>query len=438
MSQQAPEKSCSLFCQLRQHNREQEYILPFYIRYKSSKTLRTLSDWFLASLTGIYTGLFLLYQLAPLSPWAESHSLHLIQALDVALYVPLPLLALLLMLLKPRRALLLLCLPLAVFMLNYGQRFFPQVVVSGPRLRVMTWNILYSNDNMHGIVHAIEREQPDIIAIQELAKPQSYALSKTLEELYPYQLLKPSDDTSGLGIFSRFPITEGFPPKLSGPYCRCQHAFIGLASQKIEIINVHPHIPYIYTRYFGTVKLPTGLDIATQRDTFDELLKRMQLRQSPLLVLGDLNTTERQQPYAELRPYLNDAFHEAGWGLGLTYPQNYRLGRLPVPAFLRLDYIFYSPEWKAQAAWTYTAPGSDHTYVVADLVLPPVTPYSSRLTSGVRPFNRHEYIFAYDRDSIGGNTNTNWRYNSLTSAHTICPAMPGACHSISYQRPRRK
>lgn len=344
---------------------------------KNSKALRTLLAWFLTGLTGLYAGLFLLYRLAPLSPWAESHSLQLIQALELGLYVPLPLLAILLLLLQQRRALLLLCLPLAAFTFEYGQRFLPQAAVSGPRLRVMSWNILYNNTNMHDIVHAIEREQPDIIAIQELAKPQSYALSKTLEELYPYQLLKPSDNTSGLGIFSRFPITEGFPSRLSGPPCRCQHAFIALTTQNIEIINVHPHIPHIYTRYFRTIKLPTGLDIAPQRDTFDELLKRIQLRTSPLLVLGDLNTTERQQPYAELRPYLNDAFREAGWGLGLTYPQQYHLGLLLVPAFMRLDYIFYSAEWKAQASWTHTAPGSDHAYVVADLVLTPRPSYTT-------------------------------------------------------------
>ncbi len=345
----------------------------------------------------------------------------------MGLYAPLPFLCLVLLLTRQHRALLLLCLPLAVFVFKYGQLFIPQPTESGPTLRLMSWNLLYNNENMHGIVHAIEREKPDIIAVQELARPQSYALSKSLEAQYPYQLLRPSDDTSGLGIFSRFPITEGFPAKLSGPHCRCQHAFITINSQTIEIINVHPHIPHIYTSSIRSFKLPIGIDSATQRDTFEELVKRIKLRKLPLLVLGDLNTTERQQSYIELSEHLDDAFREAGWGLGLTYPQNYRLRQVPIPAFMRLDYILYSQEWSANAAWINTATGSDHAYVVAELVL-----------HLVGPFNGNKHIFANDRDRVGGDANTYWRNNSLTSAYAICPAMPGTAHHIAYQYPRRQ
>jgi endonuclease/exonuclease/phosphatase (EEP) superfamily protein YafD len=41
---------------------------------------------------------------------------------------------------------------------------------------------------------------------------------------------------------------------------------------------------------------------------------------------------------------------------------------LAIP-LVRIDHIFYSPDWQARAAWTHKGIGSDHQYLVAQLQL---------------------------------------------------------------------
>jgi endonuclease/exonuclease/phosphatase family metal-dependent hydrolase len=54
-------------------------------------------------------------------------------------------------------------------------------------------------------------------------------------------------------------------------------------------------------------------------------------------VCGDFNDTPNSYTYHQIAKNLNDAFQEAGSGIGTTY-----IGAIP---FLRIDYILYSPEF---------------------------------------------------------------------------------------------
>jgi len=67
-----------------------------------------------------------------------------------------------------------------------------------------------------------------------------------------------------------------------------------------------------------------------------------------------------------------DSFREAGWGLGHTFPAaGGRYWALPYPSLLvRIDYVFHSRDWKAEAAWVGEWDGqSDHRPVIASLTL---------------------------------------------------------------------
>jgi vancomycin resistance protein VanJ len=87
----------------------------------------------------------------------------------------------------------------------------------------------------------------------------------------------------------------------------------------------------------------------------------------PALVLGDFNTSDGQPLYRLLRRRLDDAYRAAGWGFGFTFPSP-RGSPLGFPV-VRIDYVFHDEFWATQAAWTGSLPGSDHRYVVADLLL---------------------------------------------------------------------
>lgn len=77
----------------------------------------------------------------------------------------------------------------------------------------------------------------------------------------------------------------------------------------------------------------------------------------PVVVGGDLNDTPLSFTYRHLSKGLSDAFYEKGTGIGTTYS-----GKIP---FLRIDYIFTSPEIKPKKFQVLKENYSDHYPVAA-------------------------------------------------------------------------
>jgi endonuclease/exonuclease/phosphatase family metal-dependent hydrolase len=84
-----------------------------------------------------------------------------------------------------------------------------------------------------------------------------------------------------------------------------------------------------------------------------------------VVVLGDVNTTEREPAYAELSEGLRDAHLDAGVGPGFTW-------RPPALAFLpfgllRIDYAFVSPQFVVESTFTDCTLSSDHCRLEATI-----------------------------------------------------------------------
>ena len=99
------------------------------------------------------------------------------------------------------------------------------------------------------------------------------------------------------------------------------------------------------------------------------ILQRVDALRDPLLVMGDLNTSDRQPFYRTMRRRLGDAYRAAARGFGFTYPSHIAQRWFYLFPVVRLDYVFFSESFAATGAWNGTLVGSDHRYVVADLVL---------------------------------------------------------------------
>ena len=103
-------------------------------------------------------------------------------------------------------------------------------------------------------------------------------------------------------------------------------------------------------------------------------------RKTPLILVGDLNATDQNSAYALIADQMGDAWREAGWGFGHTFPgrPTGRMGGsrpvflgIPAPMWLvRIDYIFHSPDIQAVDAKLAPDSGqSDHRGVIATLAL---------------------------------------------------------------------
>ena len=237
-------------------------------------------------------------------------------------------------------------------------------------IRVMSWNAYFLNKNTDGFLRAVAEQQPDLIAIQELGNQLATVIPDQLRARYPYQELYPTGSPSGMAVLSRYPfLTTSLPDFDEVQGCNCQVITLEIEGTTVTLINAHPWPPEFAFTWTGHWSDVLGLDTAKQDPIFDAILAQIDQATSPLLVMGDLNTMPFQPNVQRLQAILTDRFMEAGTGMGYTFPLEGKDYNFPPIPFMRIDYIFHDRAWTATQLAVGTIEGSDHRYVVADLVL---------------------------------------------------------------------
>jgi endonuclease/exonuclease/phosphatase (EEP) superfamily protein YafD len=266
----------------------------------------------------------------------------------------------------------------AAFLWFWGGLFLPKLVSNSPNpgtaqtLVVMTYNVLGVHDFTTPVIDTIRNENPDIVLLQELNPTLAEALKNDLGDEFPYQILHPQVGVSGMGVISRFPIQpsgENLPLEWVG---EPQILDLDWMGQSAKLVHFH--------------MVPTT-SINPQAVSAINHLRQAQARalvsfarqvDGPVIAAGDANATPLTEPHQIFTSELIDAWQEAGFGLGHTFPGSdipgssrpYLFGR-SVPMWLaRIDYVFYSPDWETLKARVARFDGvSDHRGVIAILVL---------------------------------------------------------------------
>jgi vancomycin resistance protein VanJ len=259
----------------------------------------------------------------------------------------------------------------------WGGLFLPRWQETLPgetSIRLMTYNLLGHNTHAAETIATIRQARPDVVALQELNLNQGVAVARELKSEFPYQWLEPQAGVAGCGLISRFPIDRldaGILDKVPW-FSTPMVARLDVRGRDVTLVHFHA--------YSG----PRWKDIrevqAWHLGRFaQEHLARGSGR---LIVMGDLNATDQNRAYALiLAAGLKDAWREAGWGFGHTFPgaddsttpgsSRPRFFGIPVPRWLvRIDYIFHSDDLDAVDAELGSFDGhSDHRPVVAELKL---------------------------------------------------------------------
>lgn len=328
----------------------------------------------LLSGAGLYTAGYLLWRLLLITPLYEHYwQLQLSEVVGSWFYLPLLPLLPLTLLARDRRTAVVLLIPALFFLAEYGRQFLPnwQALWPGQEeaipLRVMTWNTLFTTGRDGEFQTLVAHLQPDVIALQEVSYGFGLRLPQALAKRYPYQQIYAAGTAASLAVLSRFPMHTEETERPSR-FCRCQQVKIDLAGQSITLVNTHFWRPALGVDYFGDSPI-AYFDSQHQTPLFTLLTEQINTITGPLIVVGDLNTTERQPNFKRLRRSLQDAFAAAGWGMGYTYPAHEQWASWPALPLIRIDHILLSQEWQARAAWTGRLSTSDHRYVMADLEL---------------------------------------------------------------------
>ncbi len=268
--------------------------------------------------------------------------------------------------------------PAIVGLMVFGPLLVPRALKVGavdanaPRLSVMTFNLHSHNDSPDAVLAAIVSAAADVVALQEISPAMADRLRLELQDRYPYAEIAAGVDGAGKGVLSRYPLEA----------LGRAHGWFNTRSPQGVLL----HLPWGDVALFNNhntstsrtlSEWPTEIsDSMRQRErTSDMMVEFAAGSPLPVIALGDFNTTERSSAYLLMRKGFQDAWLEAGFGFGHTFPGGplapTPFGVSPPPWLLRIDYVFHTPELTAVDARIGPWDGiSDHRPVVAVLAWP--------------------------------------------------------------------
>lgn len=185
--------------------------------------------------------------------------------------------------------------------------------LSPARLRVMNFNILFSNPDMGTVAALVRREQPDLVMLQEVQPEQFLALQDTLSGAYPYARAAPRHPYGTTAIFSRHPVEEWRVVE-TGEDRRALLARVRIDGQMVTAISAHL-LSYGLV-WVAPPDLPRTVMIRV-RDQHEQARRLIaaagMFPDDPLLLACDCNSPETAGTARILHAAFRSAAHEVGW-----------------------------------------------------------------------------------------------------------------------------
>jgi len=333
-------------------------------------TLLRTARWLLASATILYCVGLLVLELLWKTGTQEYWWLNLANIFALLLFAPLLLLAPLALLSRSRKAQFAVLATCAMFLWMFGPQLLPRTAQasSGVHLRVATFN-LHSDRaerEVAEIITAIRTRPADVYLLQELSEPAAAAIREQLARDYPYQLLVPASDPTGMGMISRHSLD-----KLRWQTAPMQTARLHVGDSSITLINVSLSAPEIKRHHIPGMRRVQGISGYHTSKRDGEVLRLLSViddAHGPLIVAGDFNLSDRESDYRQLAGRLHDAYAETHSGFGFTFPSRLRIKQLTIPIpLIRIDYVWSAGGVAPVGAETKCSIVSDHCLVDAEL-----------------------------------------------------------------------
>jgi endonuclease/exonuclease/phosphatase family metal-dependent hydrolase len=306
-------------------------------------------------------------------------------------FLPLPLWPLTALLARTKSAVLAAALPWALFAGVYGELFIPRpphlAELAGPggegqaRLRVMTFNVLAASRPADDVIRIIKEADPDVVVTQEAIPALAEPMQRGLDDAYPFSRIRSSNGWGAQAIWSRVPILQEERWDGSQRNANWQHAILDLGGRRVHLINLHLSTPSVNWRTVEDLPVPVAVGESSQLRSREVAwlvprLRALTQGSDPVIVAGDFNLTDQTPEFRRLLGAgLRDAYRQAGWGFGLTFPATprvrfFRHNFLVHTPLIGIDHVLLSSHLEARRAVVWPESGqSDHRPVVVDLVL---------------------------------------------------------------------
>ncbi len=229
----------------------------------------------------------------------------------------------------------------------------------------------------------LNQQEADIITLQEFYVTNSLFTESMAKEKMPNHfshidyITKRDESSFGMVTFSKHPIINTGEIKFDDTANACIFTDIVTNTDTIRIYNSHlqslklkeRNMNFLHNQEYrkDAQAIDEIKDISFRyRDALRKRAKQVDIFTNhilrspyPAIVCGDFNDSPISYNYNQMRKNLNDAFVQAGSGVGYTYKGLF-------PSF-RIDYILYNPKLKATSYYSPKVNYSDHYPVVATL-----------------------------------------------------------------------
>ena len=226
---------------------------------------------------------------------------------------------------------------------------------AAPTIRVMSFNLLSTNESFAEVVEYIEGTDPDIVFLYEASRPWEVALEAASLD---YEIIRPRSDNLIFGtlVLVRGDEVEG----VSFGYAEAQPRAVEVTyrpsgwPEKVSVLSTHPLAP--------TEKHRASLRDAQLGFAGDWAADQ----QGAFFVVGDFNATPWSSPFRKLLASAELRNSQIGFGLQPSFPTtSVFVMRVPI------DHLLHSPALLVRDRRLGPALGSDHFPLMVDLELTP-------------------------------------------------------------------
>ncbi|SFW83857.1 endonuclease/exonuclease/phosphatase family protein [Amycolatopsis australiensis] len=243
-------------------------------------------------------------------------------------------------------ALVSLLLPALVWGGFFGGRLFDRTADGGD-FTVVSHNVNDENPDPAGTARALAATGAQVIALEELKKPEVPKYEDALAAGYPHHVVRGT-----VGVWSTFPL-HGTEPLEIMPWTRALRTTVDTPKGPVALFVAH--LPSVRVRLDG------GFTADGRDEAIGLLAGELAATPSPRTVLvGDFNGTADDRALGPITARMRSVQEAAGDGFGFSWP-----AALPLA---RIDQIFVAGV-RPVAAWTLPATASDHLPVAASLAL---------------------------------------------------------------------
>ena len=239
-------------------------------------------------------------------------------------------------------------------------------MVEGEPVSVLNWNLQRLAWSEAGgaecILAAVERLNPDVLALTEVSAEEVDALSVQLDLECVHVDYMGTDDVSHGGLAScvrggRWEV--GYTDRRR--FTEDQDWYYSFAEFRrndavFNLITVHLR-PYRFTLGEGAIPVAE-----TQAQEADGLIRRIAQLRDPTVLAGDFNSPRDSEIHVRMRNHLRDTWEVGGWGPARTVRL---LDLLP----MRVDYIYASRDFAVARSEIPDVDCSDHRPVLSQLIL---------------------------------------------------------------------